>query len=45
MELTGAQLIPAARAEVWRGFNDAEVLTACIAGCESRERLSAPCER
>lgn len=40
MEMTGEQIIPAAQAEVWRGLNDSEVLKACIAGCESIERLS-----
>ena len=40
MEMTGEQLIPVAQAEVWRGLNDPEVLKACIAGCESIERVS-----
>lgn len=40
MEMTGAQLIPALQAEVWRGLNDPAVLKACIAGCESIEKLS-----
>jgi len=40
MEMTGEQIIPAAQAEVWRGLNDPEVLKACIAGCESIQRLS-----
>ena len=40
MEITGEQLIPLPQAEVWRGLNDPEVLKACIAGCESIERVS-----
>jgi carbon monoxide dehydrogenase subunit G len=40
MEMTGEQLIPVPQAEVWRGLNDPEVLKACIAGCESIERVS-----
>jgi len=40
MEMTGEQLVPAAQAEVWRGLNDPEMLKACIAGCESIERLN-----
>jgi uncharacterized protein len=40
MEMTGEQLIPVAQSEVWRGLNDPEVLKACIAGCESIEKIS-----
>jgi len=40
MEITGEQLIPLPQAEVWRGLNDPEVLKACIAGCETIERVS-----
>src|SRR5882672_7905733 len=40
MEMTGEQLIPVPQAEVWRGLNDPEVLKACIAGCESIEKVS-----
>ena len=40
MEMTGEQFIPALQAEVWRGLNDPEVLKACIAGCESVEKLA-----
>ena len=40
MEMTGEQLIPVRQAEVWRGLNDPEVLKACIAGCESIEKVS-----
>lgn len=40
MEMTGEQLIPVPQAEVWRGLNDPEVLKACIAGCESIEKVA-----
>ena len=40
MEMTGEQLIPVAQTEVWRGLNDPETLKACIAGCESIEKIS-----
>ena len=40
MEMTGAQIIPALQAEVWRGLNDPEILKACISGCESIEKLT-----
>jgi len=40
MDMTGEQLIPVPQAEVWRGLNDPEVLKACIAGCESIEKVS-----
>ncbi len=40
MEMTGEQLIPVPQAEVWRGLNDPEVLKACIAGCETIEKIS-----
>jgi carbon monoxide dehydrogenase subunit G len=40
MEMTGEQLIPVPQAEVWRALNDPEVLKACIAGCETIERIS-----
>ena len=40
MEMTGEQLITVPQAEVWRGLNDPEVLKACIAGCESIEKVS-----
>ena len=38
MELTGERLIPATVPATWAALNDAEVLKACIAGCESLER-------
>lgn len=34
MELTGSRVIAADRATVWAALNDAEVLKACIPGCE-----------
>ena len=40
MEMTGEQLIPVPQAQVWRALNDPEVLKACIAGCETIERVS-----
>jgi uncharacterized protein len=40
MEMTGEQLIPAPQDAVWRGLNDPETLKACIAGCESIEKIS-----
>src|SRR5215510_9720377 len=40
MEMTGEQLIPVAQEKVWRGLNDPETLKACIAGCESIEKVS-----
>jgi uncharacterized protein len=40
MEMTGEQLIPVPQAQVWKGLNDPEVLKACIAGCESIEKVS-----
>ena len=40
MEMTGEQLIPVSQAEVWRGLNDPAVLKACIAGCETIEKVS-----
>ena len=40
MDMTGEQLIPLPQEQVWRGLNDPEVLKACIAGCESIEKVS-----
>src|SRR5262249_11507635 len=40
MEMTGEQLIPVSQDKVWRGLNDPQVLKACIAGCESIEKVS-----
>ena len=40
MEMTGSQLIARPQEVVWAGLNDAEILKACIPGCESLERVS-----
>jgi uncharacterized protein len=40
MKLNGSQIIPASRAIVWAGLNDANVLKKCIPGCETIEQLS-----
>ncbi|MBZ3693969.1 SRPBCC family protein [Phyllobacterium calauticae] len=40
MDMTGEERIAAPREAVWKALNDAEVLKACIPGCESLERIS-----
>lgn len=40
MNITGEYTIPASRQEVWDALNDAEVLKACIPGCDEMERVS-----
>jgi carbon monoxide dehydrogenase subunit G len=40
MELANSQLIPRRREEVWSALNDPEVLKACIAGCETMDKVS-----
>ena len=40
MEMSGERTIGAPRAQVWAALNDAEVLKACISGCESMEKTS-----
>jgi uncharacterized protein len=40
MKLTDTQVIQAPREIVWRGLNDAQVLKACIPGCESIDQTS-----
>jgi carbon monoxide dehydrogenase subunit G len=40
MEMNGSRTVPADIATTWRALNDPEVLKACIAGCESVERVS-----
>jgi carbon monoxide dehydrogenase subunit G len=40
MEMTGSQLIPLPQELVWAGLNDAEILKACVPGCESLQRVS-----
>src|SRR5690606_1857276 len=39
MNLQGERLIPAAPETTWAALNDPETLKACIAGCESLERV------
>jgi carbon monoxide dehydrogenase subunit G len=40
MEMKGSRTVPADIDTTWRALNDPEVLKACIAGCESVERVS-----
>lgn len=40
MELAGEQVIRAPRQKVWEALNDPGVLSRCIPGCESVERIS-----
>lgn len=40
MKMSGERTINAARADVWAALNDADVLKACIAGCEEMEKTS-----
>lgn len=40
LNLTGEVRLPAPRAIVWTKLNDADVLRACIPGCELLEKLS-----
>ena len=40
MKLTGARTIAADRETVWAALNDAEVLKACIKGCQELEKTS-----
>lgn len=40
MEMNGSRIVPADIDTTWRALNDPEVLKACIAGCESVERVS-----
>src|ERR1700737_215776 len=42
MVMNGEVQLPAAREVVWAKLNDAEVLKACIPGCESLAKLSDP---
>ncbi len=39
MELSGERIIPASVDATWAALNDPEILKACIAGCESLERV------
>src|ERR1700675_749982 len=40
MDMSGSRTVPADTETTWRALNDPEVLKACIAGCESVERVS-----
>lgn len=40
MEMSGHQLIPASKEEVWAALNDAEVLKVCIPGCQELIKAS-----
>jgi carbon monoxide dehydrogenase subunit G len=40
MEMNGSRTVPVDIETTWRALNDPEVLKACIAGCESVERVS-----
>src|SRR6218665_1106570 len=40
MDITGQQLIPAPRQQVWDALNDPEVLKRCLPGCERVDRVS-----
>ena len=40
MQMQGERNIDASRADVWAALNDAEVLKACIPGCETLEKTS-----
>lgn len=41
MQMQGERSIDASRADVWQALNDADVLKACIPGCEALEKTSA----
>ena len=38
MKITGENIVPASKAEVWEAINDPEILAKCIPGCESMEK-------
>ena len=40
MDMKGSRLVPTDVDTTWRALNDPEVLRACIAGCESIDRVS-----
>jgi carbon monoxide dehydrogenase subunit G len=40
MEMSSSRVVPASVDATWRALNDPEVLKACIAGCESIERIT-----
>jgi carbon monoxide dehydrogenase subunit G len=41
MDITGSHRISASRETVWQALNDAEILRACIPGCEEIEQTSS----
>ena len=41
MELNGERTISASVPDTWAALNDPETLKACVAGCESLERVAA----
>jgi len=40
MKLSGEHLIPASQKTVWEALNDADMLRACLPGCETLEKVS-----
>ena len=40
MKLSGEHHIPASRQTVWEALNDADMLRACLPGCETLEKIS-----
>ena len=40
MKLSGEHLIPASQQSVWEALNDADMLRACLPGCETLEKVS-----
>jgi len=40
MEMKGSRVVPASVEQTWQALNDPEALKACIAGCETVERVS-----
>ena len=40
MKLRGEHHIPASRQAVWKALNDADMLRACLPGCETLEKIS-----
>jgi carbon monoxide dehydrogenase subunit G len=40
MEMSSSRVVPASVDATWRALNDPQVLKACIAGCESIERVA-----
>ena len=40
MDMTGEQLIALPQQRVWEALNDAQILRACIPGCEAMEKVS-----